>query len=47
MFQIKSYLWGLGEPLGGTRGNPGGPQQVTAFKKLHKNPQEIPKGIPS
>ena len=37
----------LGEPLAGTRGNPNGPQQVTAFKKLYKNPLEIPEGIPS
>ena len=37
----------LGEPLAGTRGNPGGPPSVTAFKKLYKNPLEIPKGIPS
>ena len=37
----------LGEPLAGTRGNPGGPSSVTAFKKLYKNPPEIPKGIPN
>ena len=37
----------LGTPLAGTRGNPNAPQQVTAFKKLYKNPLEIPKGIPS
>ena len=37
----------LGEPLAGTRGNPGGPPSVTAFKKLYKHPLEIPKGIPS
>ena len=37
----------LGEPSGGSRGNPGGPPSVTAFKMLYKNPLEIPKGIPS
>ena len=45
--KAKSYMLGLGEPLAGSRGNPHGPQQVTAFKKLYKNPLEIPKGIPS
>ena len=37
----------LGEPSGGSWGNPGGPPAVTAFKDLYKNPLEIPKGIPS
>ena len=37
----------LGEPSGRLRGNPGGPGAITAFKKLYKNPLEIPKGIPS
>ena len=47
ILKTKSYLLGLGEPLGGSRGNPGGPPSITAFKMLYKNPLEIPKGIPS
>ena len=43
----NSSLLRLGEPSSGSRGNPGGPPSVTAFKMLYKNPLEIPKGIPS
>ena len=43
----QSYLLGLGEPLGGSWGNPRGPPAVQRFKTLYKNPLEIPKGIPS
>ena len=47
ILKTKSYLLGLGESLGGSRGNPGGRRAVQPLKKLYKNPLEIPKGIPS
>ena len=47
MFRNGFCLLRPGEPSGGSRGNPGGPPPVTAFKMLYKNPLEIPKGIPS
>ena len=37
----------LGESSGGNWGNQNGPGTEQRFKKLHKNPLEIPKGIPS
>ena len=46
-FSTKLYLWGLGEPLGGSWENPRSPPAVQRFKTLYKNPLEIPKGIPS
>ena len=41
------YLLRLGEPSGGNWGNPNGRDAVQRFKTLHKNPLEIPEGIPS
>ena len=51
-FYVGAGLFGwlswLGEPLGGSWGNPAGPPAATAIKMLYKkNPLEIPKGIPS
>ena len=37
----------LGEPSGGSCGNPEGQAQSQPFKKLYKNPLELHKGIPS
>ena len=44
---LSPEAWGTAGRDPGERGNLGEPPSVTAFKKLCKNPLEIPKGIPS
>ena len=41
------HKWSGGDPQGGSGGTQEGQAQSQPFKKLYKNPLEIPAGIPS
>ena len=45
--RLVSVSWVWGNPQGGSGGTLEGQAQSQHFKKLYKNPLEIPKGIPS